>query len=76
MHDKPKILTLGDLKYSQRIYAHCEGCKRSVPLDVRLLVERYGARLTIAQLRRRVKCGDCGKRTGDIRIMFGTVNRS
>jgi bacterioferritin-associated ferredoxin len=69
----PSIQTLADLHYTQRVYASCGPCQRAVALDVRQLIERHGPLLTIDEVRRRIKCARCGKRTHDIRIVYSVA---
>jgi transcription elongation factor Elf1 len=68
-------VTLADLKYTQKLYAHCGPCGRSVPLDVTRLIERYGPTLTVQTLRKRITCSRCGRRTSDVRIIYSTGKR-
>jgi len=67
--------TLGDLAYTQKLYANCGACRRSVPLDIRAMIERYGPKLSIASVKQRIRCARCGERTNDLRIVYTTTGR-
>jgi hypothetical protein len=61
MSPKVTISTLADLGPRNRLDAHCTRCRHSRQLDVRKLVERYGA-LGFGELRGRLRCQRCGGR--------------
>jgi len=61
---------LMDLAESFRVYALCGPCGRMVDLDVAALLTRHGHEITVAEVRARVRCGACGCRTRDIRIIY------
>src|SRR5688572_31482432 len=58
--------TLGELGNSHVIYADCRLCSRSVKLSTAQLSRKYGAEFTIAELRHRLTCRNCGARPRDI----------
>jgi hypothetical protein len=61
---------LEDLVERFQLYAVCTDCERMERLPVEKLIDRLGSHLTIDQVRRRLRCGGCGQRTGDIRIVY------
>ena len=68
--------TLADLGDSHVIYADCPLCSRSVELNTTRLSRRYGAELTIAALKYRLTCRNCGARPREIRIVYSVPLRS
>jgi hypothetical protein len=71
-HKPVAIRTLGDVLASQgyTLWANCGRCVRSVKLDPQELAATYGADLKIAQLKRRLKCAQCGRRTSSVTLGF------
>jgi hypothetical protein len=67
--------TLADLG-EHVIYAFCTPCRRSVTLNTAQLGRRYGADLTIAALKSRLTCRNCGARPREIRIVYSAPSRS
>ena len=68
--------TVGDLIERFQLYAVCTDCERMEKVDLPGLIDRYGSDLTIDGFRRRLRCGHCRQRTGDIRIVYvGEDNR-
>jgi hypothetical protein len=67
--------TLADLGDSHVIYSDCDRCSRSVKLNTAQLSRKYGAELTIAALRYRLTCRNCGGRPRDIRIVYPVSTR-
>lgn len=63
-------MTLGEMLKSFRLYAVCSACDRMVQLDVASLAALVGRDVTVQEVRRRVRCKQCGRRTRDIRIVF------
>lgn len=63
-----RLNALGDFGDALSVKAYCEGCGRSRDLDVRRLVRRYGAALSIAELKARLTCQRCRQRSPSIRI--------
>jgi hypothetical protein len=57
------------------IYADCRVCSRSVKLNTAQLSRKYGADFTIAALRYRLTCRNCGARPRDIRIVYSVPSR-
>ena len=62
--------TLGDLLERFQLYAVCTDCERMERLPIPMLIEQFGAALSIDEVRRRLRCQGCRKRTGDIRIVY------
>ena len=62
--------TVSDLIERFQLYAVCTDCQRMERVDIRSLVGRFGADLTIDACRRRLRCRHCRRRTGDIRIVY------
>jgi hypothetical protein len=63
---------LGELEKRFELYAICIGCRRMERLDITRLIGRFGTDCTVMEVRARVRCKSCGKRTGDIRIAYGS----
>jgi hypothetical protein len=61
---------LVDLIENFRVYAVCVPCGRMHALDLETLVARHGADATVANVRDRVRCRACGRRSHDIRIVY------
>jgi hypothetical protein len=61
---------LVDLTESFRVYALCVPCGRMEPLDLDALVTGQGRLLTVDDVRARVRCRICRRRTHDIRIVY------
>jgi hypothetical protein len=59
---------LGDLTSAHRVFATCEPCRRSELLNVRALIDRYGAKVPIAWFRRILRCTRCGSRSAELRV--------
>ena len=57
-----------DLVNAQLLYAVCEPCRRQTLLDPRELVRRFGELVTLNEIRARVRCKRCWKRTGTVRV--------
>jgi ribosomal protein L37E len=62
--------TLADLASHFELYAVCIECGRMERLDLPPMIERLGEAATVADVRARVRCRDCGRRTNDIRIVY------
>jgi hypothetical protein len=54
-----------------RLYGTCNYCRRSMALDLRHVMRRYGPMLTIEELRGRLRCHRCG-RAGDVRVVLNS----
>ena len=61
--------TLAQIPDSFRLYACCGKCARMEFVDREAVIEESGD-LSILEFRARVRCGECGKRTEDIRIVY------
>jgi hypothetical protein len=62
------LRTLAD--YHQfRLTAFCQLCDRSAQLDHAALAERFGAEVLLDTIRQRVRCRQCGRRSG--RLLVG-----
>ena len=59
---------LSQLVLTHRLYAACVPCQRIVELNVEALIAAHGEEYRLDDLRKRLRCGQCGQRTGDIRI--------
>jgi hypothetical protein len=62
--------TMGDLIESFQLYAVCTDCERMEQVSIQKLIDTHGEELPIEQVRKRLRCRDCGMRTGDIRIVY------
>ena len=67
--------TLADLGDRHVIYSDCGPCNRSIRLSTKRLAALYGAELTIAELKHRLTCRNCGARPRQIRIVFVAPSR-
>jgi hypothetical protein len=67
--------TLGELGDSHAIYADCDRCSRSIKLNTARLAAVYGAAFTIAALKYRLTCRNCGARPRQIRIVYSMPSR-
>jgi hypothetical protein len=61
---------LMDLVESFRVYALCVPCGRMEPIDLDALMTHLDHTLTVDDLRARVRCRLCRRRTHDIRIIY------
>lgn len=61
---------LVDLQACFRVYALCVPCGRMEPVDLGAALAHLGDRATVADLRARVRCRTCGRRTEDVRIVY------
>ncbi|MDP6376379.1 MAG: hypothetical protein QF921_03430 [Pseudomonadales bacterium] len=62
--------TLADLKDSFHLYAVCVTCKRMKSLTIVKLMDALGADYPVTRLRDRLRCKQCYRRTGDLRIVY------
>jgi hypothetical protein len=62
--------TLNDLKESFQIYAVCVDCQRMSPMNLDMLIERFGEQFPVTDLRAKVRCSSCERRTQDLRIVY------
>lgn len=63
--------TLGDLEKSFELYGVCVPCQRMERLPLNSLIEQLGADANVAVVRSRLRCGHCGERRADLRIVYG-----
>ncbi len=69
--------TLDELRRSFALYAVCPPCGRMQRLDIERLVAYFGPQTRIDQVRKRLRCHECGRRSQNIRIVFtGQCNRA
>jgi hypothetical protein len=61
---------LVDLVENFRVYAVCAPCGRMHALDLDALVSNLGRAVTVADVRARVRCRACGRRSHDVRIVY------
>lgn len=61
---------LVDLREGFRVYAVCVPCGRMEPLRLDHAMARLGISATVADLRTRIRCRGCGRRTGDLRVVY------
>jgi hypothetical protein len=59
---------LSQLVLTHRLYAACVPCRRIVELNVEALIAAYGEAYRLDDLRKRLRCGECDRRTGDVRV--------
>jgi ribosomal protein L37E len=64
------MLTLADLVTQFELHAVCIHCQRMERLDLHELMSRLPSTSTVAEVRTRVCCRQCGRRTYDIRIVY------
>jgi hypothetical protein len=62
--------TLSELASHFELFAVCIDCRRMVRVDLNELLQRLPGGMTIEAVRRRLRCRACGRRTGDIRIVY------
>ena len=62
--------TLNDIKDSFHLYAVCVTCKRMEPLPIAKLIDRLGRDYPVTRLRDQLRCKQCHRRTGDLRIVY------
>ncbi len=62
--DEPGGLVLRTLADHQAftLRAFCQACDRSVALDTQGLADRWGWNVLLQDIRRRLKCQECGRR--------------
>ncbi len=70
MLDGPLVLrTLADYR-AFTLRAFCQACDRSVELDHQALADRQGRDVLIEDIRRRLKCEQCGRRSQRLLVGF------
>lgn len=60
---------LSEISPAFRVYCICVDCQRSEVVDHLQLVREQGD-FTVPYFRSKVRCGECGVRTEDIRIVY------
>ena len=63
-------MMLTELASHFELYAVCGACRRMARIDVFRMLETLGPRATTEDVRLRVRCRACSRRTGDIRIVY------
>ncbi|NJN52608.1 MAG: hypothetical protein HC809_13485 [Gammaproteobacteria bacterium] len=63
-------MRLSDLASHFELFAVCGGCRRMVRVDLHRLTAELGTSSTTDDVRNRVRCRACGRRTQDIRIVY------
>ncbi len=61
---------LGELLESFALYAVCDTCRRTAPVDLTLLIDKYGPEYLIDDVRQRLFCNTCKVRTQALRIVY------
>jgi hypothetical protein len=61
---------LTDLLESFRVYALCVPCGRMEAVDMATVIAHLGEESTVADIRARVRCRNCGQRTQDVRVVY------
>jgi hypothetical protein len=61
---------LADLQEMFRVYALCIGCGRMEAVDLAAAIARLGEQSTVAELRERIRCRNCRRRTRDVRVVY------
>jgi hypothetical protein len=66
------VRTLVDVLASPRyaLWVNYDRCVRSVKLDPQKLAATYGPDMAIADLKHRLKCSQCGRRTHSVTLAF------
>jgi hypothetical protein len=68
------MVTLTDLVARFELHAVCIHCQRMEQIDLPELIRRSPATHTVEEVRQRVRCRRCRKRTRDIRIVYVGTN--
>jgi hypothetical protein len=61
---------LSELHGSFEVYALCPPCGRMEALPLRALMERFGKDVTLSDVRPRLRCGVCGERSRELRVVY------
>jgi hypothetical protein len=64
------MMTLAELASHFDLYAVCGDCRRMVRVDLHLLAATLGGQATTDDVRARLRCRACGRRTHDLRIVY------
>ena len=63
------LRTLADYQgFSLR--AFCQACDRSIALDQTALIARFGPEVLLDTIRHRLRCRQCGRRTGRLSVGY------
>ncbi len=68
------MVTLADLVARFELHAVCIHCQRMERIDLPELMLRFPAIQTVEEVRERVRCRGCRRRTRDIRIVYVGTN--
>ena len=68
------MVTLADLVARFELHAVCIHCQRMERIDLPELMLRFPATQTVEEVRERVRCRSCRRRTRDIRIVYVGTN--
>ena len=55
-------------RYGYHLIAHCELCRRSVPLDLDGIAKRLGLEVTVPEVRRRLRCARCRLKRASVQV--------
>jgi hypothetical protein len=66
--------TLATLPQWFVIHARCGACRHQAPLERRGIARRCGLDLSLARLAGRLKCRECGNRSGNL-LLLGRLPR-
>ena len=64
------MTTLAELIRHFELYGVCIECRRMERIDIASLIANGESALRVEQLRSRVRCRHCRRRTNDIRIVY------
>ena len=62
--------TLSELIESFHLYGVCEPCDRMDKIDLPALVDALGGDYPVQDVRKRIRCKQCGYRTENMRIVY------
>ena len=68
------MVTLADLVARFELHAVCIHCQRMERIDLTELMDRFPETRTVEEVRDRVRCRGCRRRTRDIRIVYVGTN--
>jgi len=61
---------ISELCGSFEVYALCPPCGRMEALPLAALLARFGPGVTLADIRPRLRCRDCGTRSQELRVVY------
>ena len=61
---------MGELASNFELYGLCTMCKRMPQLNIAQLIRVFGAQTSINDIRKRLVCNRCGRRTENIRVVY------